>query len=157
MVAINQDPKVMEFFPSTLSEAETIDFAVRNQRLFEEKGYCYFACVEKTSDRLIGFIGIHDQNFESEFTPATDIGWRLSPWSQGKGYATEGAMRCLEYAFEDLKFRHIIAMAPEVNLPSIAVMKRIGMEYIGSFEHPKLMLDGRLKKCVCYQILKNQI
>lgn len=157
MVAINQDEEVMEFFPSTLSEDETLDFVKRNQALFVEKGYCYFACVEKSTRDMIGFIGIYDQNYESEYTPATDIGWRLKPTAQGRGLATEGAMRCLQYAFDDLKFRHIIVIAPEINTPSIAVMERLKMDYLGSFDHPKLASDERLKKCKCYQILKNHL
>lgn len=157
MVDINNDPAVMEFFPSTMDEAQTLDFVQRNQALFDEKGYCYFACVEKASSQMIGFIGIYDQNYESEYTPATDIGWRLTPSAQGRGLATEGARRCLEYAFEELNFRHIIAMAPEVNAPSIAVMERLGMEFIGSFDHPKLLSDARLKRCKCYQVMKNHL
>jgi len=52
---------------------------------------------------LIGFIGLAYQTYETEFSPATDIGWRLKETVWGKGYATDGVKRCLEYAFNELK------------------------------------------------------
>lgn len=61
---------------------------------------------------LIGFIGLAYQTYESDFTPATDIGWRLKSSAWGKGYATEGAKRCLQYAFEDLKLEKVIQPVP---------------------------------------------
>jgi len=48
-------------------------------------------------------IGLAFQEYKTKFTPAIDIGWRLKRSAWGKGYATEGAKRCLEYAFNELK------------------------------------------------------
>ena len=40
---------------------------------------------------LIGFCGLAVPNFETEFTPAVEIGWRLGRDQWGNGYATEAA------------------------------------------------------------------
>ena len=70
----------------------------------------------------------------------------------GKGYATEGAKACLQYAFETLKMGKVVAVAPAINEKSIAVMKKIDMKYLANFDHPKLLNDARLKNCVVYEV-----
>jgi RimJ/RimL family protein N-acetyltransferase len=152
MALISADTNVMRHFPKTATFEETKIFIDKMKLLFEEKAYCYFAVEIKESKELIGFIGLMDQNFESEFTPATDIGWRLKKTAWGKGYATEGAIRCLQYARELKNITHIIATAPLVNTASISVMKKIGMRHYKDFIHPRLKDNERLRECVCYRI-----
>lgn len=149
---INLDEAVMEFFPTRLTEEESGQFIFGQQMNFNESGYCYFAVEILESQELIGFIGLSEQLWESDFTPAIDIGWRLKASSQGNGYATEGALRCLDYAFNNLALKEIISVAPKVNIPSIKIMKKIGMKFIKEFNHPKLENDERLERCVLYKI-----
>jgi RimJ/RimL family protein N-acetyltransferase len=154
MSAINADPEVMEFFPRPATRDETKAFIERMQDQFSQNQYCYFA-VEKLADsELIGFIGLMEQTYPAEFTPCVDIGWRLkrSVWNQG--YATEGAKRCLEYAFNTLGLDQIFSTAPEVNLKSQHIMLNMGMQKVGEFIHPRLAGDKRLEKCVLYNIHK---
>jgi RimJ/RimL family protein N-acetyltransferase len=106
--------------------------------------------------RFIGFIGLSEKSFEAVFTPCIDIGWRLSTEEWNKGYATEGAKRCLEYANEVLKLEKIVSIAPKINLKSEQVMKKIGMEKVMEFVHPLLINDERLRDCVLYQITINK-
>ncbi|RYG07777.1 MAG: N-acetyltransferase [Chitinophagaceae bacterium] len=151
---INTDSAVMEFFPSTYSLAETNALVAKMQQQFATKAYCYFAVDLLESAQFIGFIGINDKDFEADFSPCVDIGWRLSTQAWGKGLATEGAKRCLEYAFENLEIEKIYSMAPAVNIPSENVMKKIGMVKVGTFQHPQLNDYPYLQECVLYQIKK---
>ena len=98
----------------------------------------------------IGFIGLSAQDYECEFTPFVDIGWRLAKHTWNKGYATEGAKRCLSYAHETLKLKEIYAVTPMLNKKSERIMQKIGMTKVGTFEHPLLLNDERLKMCVLY-------
>lgn len=148
---INSNPTVMEYFPALLSLDETKDFMDRMNQFFEQSGYCYFAVDSLETRDLIGFIGLCFQDFESPFTPCIDIGWRLHPRFWGRGLATEGAMRCLEYGFKELGISQIRAIAPKINNASIAVMMKLGMELAGIFSHPKLKEYPHLESCVCYQ------
>ena len=100
MATINADPAVMEFFPSVKTYQQTKEFIERMQEHMRLRGFCYFAVDTLDDNRLIGFIGMAEQTFESNFTPFIDIGWRLARETWGKGYATEGANRCIEYARE---------------------------------------------------------
>lgn len=152
---LNSDSEVMEHFPSTLSREETFDFIQRLKKHYELNGHTYFATEILRTGELIGFIGLALQDYESEFTPNVDIGWRLKKAHWGKGYATEGAKKCLEFAFTELKLNKVISTCTIRNTKSEKVMKKIGMKKIGEFKHPKLKAYPELEKCVCYEIKNN--
>jgi len=154
MTEINSDPKVMEFFPSIPSSKQTEDFIDRMQKQFSEKGFCYFAVDKLSDNEFIGFIGISEQNFQSDFTPCIDIGWRLSQKEWGKGFATEGANRCLDFAFNDIGLEKIKSICPIINKKSERVMEKLGMIKKKSFNHPLLKEYRILEKCVLYEIKK---
>lgn len=152
---LNSDATVMQYFPAMQTKQQCLDFIFRMQTQFLEKEFCYFAVEILETEELIGFIGLSEQTYEVDFNPSIDIGWRLLPSSWGKGYATEGAKRCLIYAFQDLNLKEIVSVAPEVNIPSITVMQKIGMEKEKSFAHPLLQDYPKLQKCVLYKIKGN--
>lgn len=154
MAEISSDPEVMEFFPATATPEQTATFITNMKAMFTEKGYCYFAVDELEHGHFIGFIGLCDQTYESEFTPCVDIGWRLTKKYWNRGFATEGAERCLMFAFDHLKLNNIKSVATMLNLKSIRVMEKIGMQKQLEFIHPKLSGDKRLERCVCYDISK---
>lgn len=154
MAAINSDARVMEYFPSTQNLEQTTDFVKRMQKEFEEKGFCYFAIDKLENGELIGFTGLHEQTYEADFTPCIDIGWRIKQEEWNKGYATEAAKRCLEFAFGELGLITIKAVAPVINIRSVHVMKKMGMGFIKTFKHPLLEHDERLRECVLYEIKK---
>jgi ribosomal-protein-alanine N-acetyltransferase len=76
-------------------------------------------------DRLIGHGGL---NYVPEFE-RTEVLWALHPDAWGHGYATETARAALAYGFEQLGLDQIFAMTLPDNLPSQAVMKRLGLTY----------------------------
>lgn len=152
--SLNSHPEVMKFFPSSLSLEESTRSIERLLQQFEIHGHTYFAVERLDNHQFIGFIGLAYQDYPSPFTPNVDIGWRLIPEAWGKGYATEGARRCIQYAFEELKLEKLIAICPCLNQPSENVMKRIGMKKAGEFIHPLLTHSEHLQYCVAYEILK---
>ncbi|WP_291725379.1 GNAT family N-acetyltransferase [Bernardetia sp.] len=149
---LNSDKEVMEFFPFLPSLEQTEALIEKMTSQFEKYGFCYFAVDELETNEFIGFIGIAEQNFEADFTPCVDIGWRLDKKYWGKGYASEGAKRCLEFAFEEKGLDAIKSVAPKINQKSIRVMEKIGMQHVKDFKHPALKDDKRLETCVLYEI-----
>ena len=149
---INADTRVMSFFPSVQSKEQTIEFIERMQKHFDENRFCYFAVDILDSGEFIGFIGLCKQTYKAEFTPCVDIGWRLKASAWKKGYATEGAKRCLEYAFKQMNLKTVLAVAPQVNIQSIQVMINIGMRKLKEFKHPLLGNHPELEDCVLYEI-----
>jgi RimJ/RimL family protein N-acetyltransferase len=155
MLEINSDPKVMEFFPGIVNSKQTEDFVDRMQRQFADKGFCYFAVDKLNDNQFIGFIGISEQTYESDFTPCVDIGWRLNQKEWNKGFATEGARRCLEFAFNDIELNNINAICPIINEKSQRVMEKIGMTKRQIFNHSLLKNNHSLEKCVLFEIEKS--
>ena len=102
----------------------------------------------------MGFIGLFTADFTAHFTPATEIGWRLSSKHWGKGYATEGAKAVLHYAFGQLKLKKIVSFTPIHNIKSRRVMEKIGLKHnpINDFDHPKVALDSPLSRHVLYSL-----
>ncbi len=152
MAALNADPEVMEFFPSTQSLEETKIFFQRVAKNFEDHGFCWYAVDVLKSREFIGFIGLAWCEMEADFTPCAEIGWRLKKSAWGKGYATEGATRCLAYGFEELQFKEIYSFTTTTNIRSERVMQKIGMSKVGVFEHPKMAIGHPLRPHVLYHI-----
>jgi len=142
----------MQYFPSKPTLKETEHFINRMQELYKEEGFCYFAVDIIETKEFIGFIGLSKQTYDIDFNPSIDIGWRLHPDFWGKGFATEGAKACLKFAFHQLKIKEILSVAPKINIPSIGVMEKIGMEKVKEFKHPFLKGSPELETCVLYQI-----
>jgi RimJ/RimL family protein N-acetyltransferase len=152
MHEINSDKKVMEFFPSIPTKEQTTAFIQRMQKQFEEKGFCYFAVDKLEDNEFIGFIGLSEQTYIADFTPCVDIGWRIKSSEWNKGFATEGAKRCLDYAFNHLQLKEIYSVAPKINIRSEHIMIKIGMKKEYEFEHPLLAENEKLRTCVLYKI-----
>lgn len=150
--ALNADDEVMRYFPSTLTNEETLRFYHSILDEFKECGFGLYAVEEKETKEFIGFIGFHRALFEAEFTPCIEIGWRLKKEAWGKGYATEGAAACLHYGFNELGFSDIYSFTADINTPSKNVMRKIGMNFMKTFNHPKVEKDSPLNKHVLYHI-----
>ncbi|HHB78891.1 MAG TPA: N-acetyltransferase [Saprospiraceae bacterium] len=148
--AMNKDPDVMEFFPSTLSVADSQDLLNRLQAQYQENHFTFYAVELLQDQSFIGFIGLARTSFEEDFTPCVEIGWRLKKSAWNCGYATEGALRCLDFASHDLGIDGVYSFTPCVNFRSEKVMKKIGMKKVKEFRHPKIPPHHQLSNHVLY-------
>ena len=94
------------------------------------RGYGIWAVEEKQSGRLVGRIGF----MNPAGWPGFELGWTLGRESWGKGYATEGAQRALEYAFTEMNRDHVISLIAPANVNSIKVAERLGEKVEGETE-----------------------
>ncbi|MEO1517089.1 MAG: GNAT family N-acetyltransferase [Bacteroidota bacterium] len=154
---LNADAKVMEHFPKPLTKQETADSIKRYQTHYEKYQYTYFATDLLESGEFIGLIGLMHQTYEAPFSPATDIGWRLKRTAWGKGLATEGAKKCLQFAFAEAILARVVSVCPIVNAKSESVMTKIGMTKKGEFLHPALAQYPALERCAWYEITRDEI
>ena len=152
-----KDEVVMRHFPKPLSAEESIALIRRLQNHFDVYGYCYFAVDILETDEFIGFTGLANQTWESEFTPCVDIGWRLKQSAWGKGFATEAAQSCLDVSNSMFGIPEVLAFATNTNTASEQVMKKIGMQYIGNVQHPLILNDDRFTHCVVYRSSNSEI
>ena len=129
-VDIATDPEAMKFIggPQTPLDAWRAMAAHIGHWYFF--GYGVFAVEEKLSGRMIGRIGF----MNPPGWPGFELGWTLRRDSWGKGYATEGARRALEYAFTELNRDHVISCIAPANVNSIRVAERLGEKVEGETE-----------------------
>lgn len=125
---IKQDPKVIEFVLGSLTMQEVKDFMNVMNEQFEKLKFTVFAAEEKSTGKLIGFIGLNQPKWESHFAPCVEIGWRLGSQYWNQGYATEGAKAVLEYGFNQCGLTEIVSFTVPGNIKSIRVMEKIGMK-----------------------------
>jgi len=122
---ICRDAEVMRYIGTgkpyeTPDEAEKfLAWAVAYQ---QENGFCRWAVIEKESGKITGSCGYaypHD-------TPEVELGYLFARDVWGKGFATEAARAVLDYGFEKLAFREIIAITDLENTASQKVLEKIG-------------------------------
>jgi RimJ/RimL family protein N-acetyltransferase len=142
----------MEFFPDTLSHAESDAMAGRIREGIATRGFGLWALEIVDVTGFAGFTGLNVPRYETPFTPCVEIAWRLAFDYWGHGYASEAARAVLTYGHEQLELRDIVAFTTEINLRSRRLMERIGMRFCPgeSFEHPLLPPGHRLSKHVLY-------
>ena len=151
---INQDQRVTEFLLITPTMEQVKEFIHGMNEQYKRLNYTLFAAIEKSSNTLIGFIGLNPPKWESHFTQCVEIGWRLGSKYWGKGYATEGAKAVLAYGFDQCHLNEIVSFTVPENIRSMRVMEKLGMTYdvADNFNHPLVPSDHTLLKHVLYRI-----
>jgi len=117
------DPQVMRYLGGkTFDRTETWRHLAMMIGHWQLRGYGLWAVEEKATGQFAGRIGF----LNPEGWPGFELGWTLKREFWGKGYATEGARRALEYAFKELDKQHVISLIHPENLSSIRVAERLG-------------------------------
>ena len=119
------DPVAMQYYPAPFDRAEIENWIRRNRARYLDPGFGLWAMLLKESGELIGDCGCYvrevDGNFEFE------LGWHVRRDLWSRGYATEAAQHCIEYAFSKLGAERIIALVRPENLSSCRVAEKVGM------------------------------
>lgn len=151
--ALNADPAVMRHFPACMSEAESAELATRIQQHFAAHGFGPWVLERRDQPGLIGMLGLQQVSFAAAFTPAVEIAWRLHAAHWRQGYALEAAQAALRCAFTELALEQVLAFTVPANLPSQALMQRLGMQrdLAADFEHPGLPVGHPLRPHVLYR------
>ena len=93
----------------------------------KENNFCRWAVVLKQSRKIVGSCGFARPHATTEI----ELGYLLARNFWGKGLATEAAAASLQYGFENLDFREIIAMTDLENVASQKVLEKIGFAQRG--------------------------
>lgn len=151
---MNSHPEVMRYFPSVLDKPQSDQFLDTIIAKFSaQEGWGLWAAELKSSEELIGFIGLNIPTNKLPFSPCTELSWRLRPEFWHQGLATEGANAVIKLAFEQLQIAELVAFTAVPNTPSESVMKRLGMiKQPNNFYHPALPDGHWLQEHVLYKI-----
>nr|WP_263323296.1 GNAT family N-acetyltransferase [Neobacillus sp. Marseille-Q6967] len=76
---------------------------------------------DQSSSRYIGFKGKPDEG------KTVEVGYGIIPSAQNKGFATEAVKGLIDWAFSTGEVEKVMAECLEDNVPSIKVLKKLGM------------------------------
>jgi RimJ/RimL family protein N-acetyltransferase len=118
------DPDVMRFIGDggTLSREDAWRSMAAFAGHWSLRGFGTWAVEARDSGAMVGRIGLH----QPEGWPGLEVGWTLDRSVWGRGYATEGAVASLEFAWREVGADHVISLILPDNTRSIAVAERIG-------------------------------
>lgn len=92
------------------------------------RGYGKFVVEEKTSGEAVGIVG----PWYPEGWPEPEIGWTILPAYEGRGYATEAALRALAFAYDDLGWTTAMSAIFPGNERSVRLAARLGARLEGT-------------------------
>ena len=144
---LSADPAVMEYL------VPLPGWVARARAHWEQYGFGQWVVEIAGEASFIGVVGLNTISYEAHFTPAVEIAWRLARAYWNRGYATEAARAALDYGFEKLALREIVATMVPANQRSRRVMERLGMTRApeDDFDVPHLP-EGPLKRHVLYRL-----
>jgi 3-dehydroquinate dehydratase/shikimate dehydrogenase len=151
--ALNADPRVMEWFPSTLSRRESDAVAESIQQRLADQGWGLWAVEIPGVAKFIGFVGLNPAQATLGY-PAVEVGWRLAAEHWGRGYAPEAATASLAHGFSTLGLDEIVSFTTVANARSRRVMEKIGMtrDPADDFEHPRVPEGSHVRPHVLYRV-----
>ncbi len=138
---MNADPRVMEHFPAPLTREMSDALVDRIEAEMQQRGFGLWAVEVASTGELIGFTGLSRPAFHVDWMaarpqPVVEVGWRLKRSAWGHGYATEGARAAIDFGFDEVGLPEIVSFTVVGNRRSQAVMRRIGMSFLTSYDHP---------------------
>lgn len=132
---ILSDEETMKHYPKPFDEEKVRGWIQWNICNYETFGFGLWAVVLKENNKMIGDCGITMQNIDGEIKP--EIGYHINKKYQRQGYATEAAIRCRDFAFENTPFNMIYSYMKYTNVGSYSVALNNGMKLIREYEDSK--------------------
>jgi RimJ/RimL family protein N-acetyltransferase len=130
------DPQVVTFLGrGTATRKDCVAGVEQMRRHWDRYGTGLFSVVRKEDERLLGRVGflmwdperwVSAMHEELEGELETEIGWTLASEHWGRGYATEAAVACRDWALGELGLRRLVSVIAPDNTASIRVAERIG-------------------------------
>lgn len=122
--AILQDPETMTAYEGAFSDAEVDAWLHRMlERYAEGRGLLAVELTE--TGQVIGQCGITWQHIADE--RVQEVGYLFNRAHWHRGYATEAAAACRDYAFASLGADRVYAQVRDTNIASMNVAIRLGM------------------------------
>ena len=130
--AMLSDPEASKFIGGVQSENGAWRDLALMAGSWTVSGYGNFSVIEKASGRWIGRAG----PWMPPAWPGPEVGWAFDRSAWGKGYATEAAIACVGYVFDELGWPNVIHVIAPDNEASIKVALRLGSRRLGPGQLP---------------------
>jgi len=129
LLLIFGDPVAMEFWPAIKTREEIVRTIEWIQQCYRDHGYGMWAAELKETGEFVGRVGLIRQE------EGIEVAYSLVPRHWHRGYATEAAQTCRDWAFEHLDCDRVISLVHPPNLPSCRVAERNGMRVVAEITH----------------------
>jgi RimJ/RimL family protein N-acetyltransferase len=137
VAALLGDPEVMTFYDHPKTRDESREWIEWSRRLYRERGFGLWRLALRDDDSFLGDGGLTPQ--EVDGVEELEVGYHVRRALQGRGYATEAARACMEYARDVVGARRLIALIDPANIASRRVAEKVGLRY----EKDSLRPSGR--------------
>ena len=147
------DPESMKYYPHPFSREEVRIWIEWNIDNYIQYNYGLWAVIVKENGAFLGDCGITLQEIDDRKLP--ELGYHIHKDFCNKGFATEAAKACIDYAFNTLNIQNLYTYTNILNMPSRKVAEKNGMKFVKKFSK-KVM--GKFIEEVLYSIeQKNDI
>jgi len=127
LAALYADPEVMRFLGGPRNKDEVQRVLSGYFREYSIYGDSFFAIIQKSDQRFIGYCALLKQEVEGELE--VELVYALATQYWQRGLALEGILALRNYGLQQLGFSRIAALIPPKNMASLHIAQRIGMQY----------------------------
>ena len=128
---ILQDEEVMYAYEGAFTDKGAQQWLDCQLNRYNESGFGLWAVILKETDELIGQCGLTIQ--DADGSKVLEIGYLFQKAYWHRGYASEAAIACKQYAFETLNVDEVFSIVRDTNIASQNVAMRNGMTIAGKF------------------------
>jgi RimJ/RimL family protein N-acetyltransferase len=125
-VAFGADPIATRFIGGPQSPAMVWRSLCTMAGSWTINGFSMFSVIERSTNRWIGRLG----PWMPFGWPGPEVGWGLARESWGKGYALEGTVVAIDWAFDNLGWTEVIHAIDPANERSLSLARRLGSSYM---------------------------
>jgi RimJ/RimL family protein N-acetyltransferase len=154
--AMNADPEVMRYFPAPQGRAESDRLVDLIEQRFEQQGFGLWALEVVSTGDFIGFTGLNPMPEGVPGEGHFEVGYRLAKQAWHQGYATEAGRAALDVAFAGVGMDEVWSLTAVLNEPSRAVMRRLGLTYVTTSDHPRVEEGHPIRPHVFYRIRREE-
>jgi RimJ/RimL family protein N-acetyltransferase len=149
LAKVLSDANSMKYYPKPFTRQKVNNWIEWNIKNYHTYGHGLWAVLVKPEMTFIGDCGITMQEIDGEKLP--ELGYHIQDQYCNKGYASEAARACIEYAFSTLRMEILYTYAKHDNIPSIRVAQKSGMLFCKEFS--KVVMAESVKE-VLYSVQK---
>jgi len=128
---IMQDEKVMYAYEHAFDDGEVQTWLDRQIERYKNYGFGLWAAVLKENGEMVGQCGLTMQDYLDK--QILEVGYLFQRAYWHRGYASEAAIACRDYAFAKLDAEEVFSIIRDTNIASQNVAKRNGMKMVDKF------------------------
>ncbi len=152
----NNLKRLEDTFAGTVSKTKTIDktkeFIEDAVNRIQLKTYFPFVIIDKTTQRLIGFIDIKNIDWN---IPKAEIGYYIDVNYDGKGIASNALKVIVNYSFDTLKMNKLFLRTTICNIGSQKVAEKNSFEKEGYIRQDYKTMSGKIVDLIYYGLIRD--